>query len=215
MSASVALFGGSFNPIHIGHLIVARCVAEALSVSRLVLIPSRNPPHKNGDDLAPAEDRLEMTRLAVAGDSLFEVSDVEIRRSGPSYTFLTVSAYRESLGPDARLYWVIGADTLPDLHSWYRIGDLMALCQIVTARRPGYEQPDLTALARVLPAERVQELQKLALRTPRIDVSASMIRQRVREGRSIRHLVPDAVNEYIGRQGLYQVKPVDRSAHEG
>lgn len=201
--SGIALFGGSFNPIHHGHLIVARAVAEQLGVSRLVLIPSAQPPHKRGDELASARDRLEMVRLAIEGEALLDVSDVEVRRSGPSYTFLTVEEYRRSLGPGVPLYWVIGGDTLPELHTWYRIRELIELARIVTAVRPGYEQPDLSALAQALPAEKIEQLRADILPTPRIDISATGIRRRVREGRSIRYLVPEAVGEYIARQGLY------------
>lgn len=199
-----ALFGGSFNPIHHGHLIVARAVAERLGVSRTVFVPSAQPPHKRGAGLASAADRLEMARLAVQGEAGFEVSDVEILRSGPSYTFLTVSDYRRALGADGPLFWIIGADTLPELHTWYRIRELVELCRIVTAARPGYEEPDLSSLAQVLSGEQVARLREGILSTPRIDISATGIRQRVREGRSIRYLVPDSVREYIQRGGLYR-----------
>jgi nicotinate-nucleotide adenylyltransferase len=200
----IALFGGSFNPIHHGHLIVARAVAEQLGANRMVLIPSACPPHKREDELAGAEDRLQMARLATQGEAILEVCDAEVRRSGPSYTVLTVDEYRRSVGWDTPLFWVIGGDTLPELHTWYRIRELGDLCRIVTAVRPGYEQPDLSQLAQVLSEEQVQRLQDAVLQTPRIDISATEVRRRVREGRSIRYLVPEAVREYIERRGLYR-----------
>jgi nicotinate-nucleotide adenylyltransferase len=203
----IALYGGSFNPIHHGHLIVAQAVAERLGVGRLVLIPSASPPHKHGEDLAPAEHRLAMARLAVADDPSFEVSDVEVRRSGPSYSFVTVEEYRRAAGPDVPVFWVIGADTLPELHTWYRIREMAELCRIVTAVRPGYERPDLSPLSRVLSDDRVRQLTEAVLPTPRIDISATDIRQRVRAGKSIRYLVPEPVREYIERQGLYRPGP--------
>lgn len=204
MNAGTALFGGSFNPIHHGHLIVARAVAERLGVARIVLVPSAQPPHKRGGELAPAEDRLQMARLAVEGEQRLEVSDVEVRRRGPSYTFLTVEEYRQSLGPDVPLFWVIGGDTLPELHTWYRIRELVDICQVVTAVRPGYEDPDLSALARVLSEEQIRRLCVAILPTPRIDISATDIRRRVREGRSIRYLVPEPVRAYVDHRGLYR-----------
>ena len=200
----VALLGGTFNPIHNGHLIIARSVAEHLGLSRVVLIPSANPPHKTAHDLADAGDRLEMVRLAITGDAGFEASDVEIRRSGPSYTILTVEAHRRELGADAEIYWIIGGDTLPELHTWYRVGELVDLCRIVTAARPGFETPELSALSTTLTAEQTKRLRDGVLPTPRIDISATDIRRRVGKGRSIRYLVPDAVADYITQQGLYQ-----------
>jgi nicotinate-nucleotide adenylyltransferase len=201
---AVLLYGGSFNPIHNGHLIVVRSAAEQLDVSRIVLIPSAAPPHKNNAQLAGAEDRLEMVRLAIADEPGFEVSDVEIRRTGPSYTILTVEEYRRELGPDAPLYWLIGADTLPELHTWYRVAELVELCRIVTAARPGYERPDLSSLQGCLSSAQIQRLSEGILTTPRIDISATEIRRRAREGRSIRYLLPESVRGWVRRRDLYR-----------
>ena len=206
--AGIVLFGGSFNPIHHGHLIIARAVAERLGAGRLVLVPSAAPPHKHGEDLADVHDRLAMARRAVAGDPAFEVSDAEVRRSGPSYTYLTVEEFRRSLGADVPLYWLIGADTLPELHTWYRVRELTDLCRIVTAVRPGYEHPDLSPLAHVFSKDCVRQLAEAVLPTPRIDISATDIRQRVRSGQSIRYLVPEPVREYIEQHGLYRPRPI-------
>lgn len=207
-TSGVALYGGSFNPLHIGHLLVARAVAERLRVAKVILIPSANPPHKSGHgDLADATHRLEMVRLAVARDRDFEVSDIEVRRSGPSYTILTVQEFRRELGDDVPLYWIIGGDSLPELATWYQIRRLTELCRIVTAVRPGYEEPDLTALEAVLPPEQIQRLREGVLPTPRIDISATDIRRRVREGRPVRYLVPTEVEEYIRQHRLYEAPP--------
>ena len=199
----IGLFGGSFNPIHNGHLIAARAVGDLLGLSRVVFIPSPNPPHKEGADLADAADRLEMVRLAIAGETGFDCSDIEIGRSGPSYTIVTVEAFRriESGRP---LFWIIGADSLGELHTWYRVGELADLCRIVTAARPGFDRPDLSALSRVLTADQVRRIEGDILATPRIDISATEIRRRVSAGQSVRYLVPDAVLEYVRRRGLYR-----------
>lgn len=200
----VALFGGSFNPIHTGHLIVARSVAELLELSRVVLIPSANPPHKPGQDLADAGDRLAMVRLAIDGDAHLEASAVEIERDGPSYTILTVQAYRQSLGPDPAVHWIIGADTLSELHTWHRVSELVDMCRIVTAARPGFESPDVSQLSASLSRRQIKRLRDGILPTPGIDISATDIRRRVREGRSIRYLVPGAVEDYITTHSLYR-----------
>lgn len=198
------LFGGSFNPIHVGHLIIARAAAEKLGVERTILIPSAAPPHKTGSDLAAPEDRLEMVRLAVAGEPGFEVSDIELRREGPSYTLLTVQAYRQQVGADVPLYWLIGGDTLPELHGWYHIAELVDLCRIVTAVRPGFETPNFSPLFGCLSLAQIQRLRESILSTPRIDISATQIRARVREGKSIRYLVPESVADDIAQGQLYR-----------
>jgi nicotinate-nucleotide adenylyltransferase len=200
----VALFGGSFNPIHIGHLIIARAVAEHLGIERTVLIPSASPPHKQANpELAAASHRLEMVRRAIDGEPGFECSDLEIRRHGPSYTFDTVQAYREQLGPRAAIHWIIGGVTLPELHTWYRARELVDACTIVTAVRPGFEKPGLAVLEPTLRSDQVAVLARNMLATPRIDISATQIRLRIRAGQSIRFLVPEAVHDYIQREGLY------------
>lgn len=204
MASGIALFGGTFDPIHHGHLIVARAVLEQLGYERLVLIPSPNPPHKVGRELSDASHRLEMARIAVEGEPRFEVSDCEIRRAGLSYTILTVEAFRQSIGADGPLAWIIGGDSLPELYSWYRISELVDACRIVTAVRPGYEVPDLNPLRRTLSYEQIERLRGDILPTPSIDISSTAIRRRVREGRSIRYLVPDAVRAYIEQHGLYK-----------
>ncbi|MBN1491903.1 MAG: nicotinate (nicotinamide) nucleotide adenylyltransferase [Phycisphaerae bacterium] len=203
MAETVVLFGGSFNPIHNGHLIAVRSVAEQLGAARVVLIPSANPPHKPAGALASAEDRLEMARVAVAGEPGWEVSDCELSRAGPSFTIDTVAHFRQSLGPDVELCWLIGADSLPELASWYQIDALVEMCRIVTAARPGWETPDLTGLRARLTDEQVRRLVADMLETPRIDIAATEIRRRVREGRSIRYLVPDAVHGFIHAASLY------------
>lgn len=203
MGTGIALFGGTFDPIHHGHLIVARAVLEQLDYERLVLIPSPNPPHKIGHDLSDASHRLEMARLAVEGEPRFEVSDCEIRRTGLSYTILTVESIRQVVSLDVPLAWIIGADSLPELHSWYRIADLVEACRIVTAVRPGYEVPDLEPLRRTLSAAQIERLCRDVLPTPSIDISSTQIRRRVRQGFSIRYLLPESVRGYIEQHGLY------------
>ena len=147
-----------------------------------------------------------MLRLAAKGEPLFEVSDYEISQPGPSYTILTVQEFRRQLGEAVDLYWLIGADSLVELANWYEVERLVDLCQVVTAARPGWDQPDLSGLSRRVSRAQIERLEAGILRTPRIDISASEIRRRVAEGLSIRYLVPDAVAEYIAAQGLYRSK---------
>lgn len=203
MISRVILFGGSFNPVHFGHLIAARSAAEQLDASCVVLIPAAAPPHKNAAALAAAEHRLAMLRLAVEGDPLFEIDDLELRRAGPSYTFDTVTHYRGRLGDAVELCWIIGADSLPELAGWHRIDELVRLARIITVVRPGNATGDLAALQARIGRQAVDALLADRLSTPAIEISASDIRARRAAGRSIRYLTPQAVVEYILRHGLY------------
>lgn len=204
MALRLGLLGGSFNPIHFGHLIPARAIAERLTLDRILLIPANIPPHKQDRALAPAEHRLAMARRAVADDPLFEVCDIELRRDGPSYTFDTVAAVRAAHPDIAALYWIIGGDTLPELTTWYRISELVQQVQFVTAARPGAAGQALEPLRACVGDAAFDALLAHRLETPRIEISATDIRARVTAGRSIRYLTPDAVGEYIATHGLFR-----------
>ena len=207
MAQRIGLYGGSFNPIHNGHLIVARAVAEQVSLERVMLLPSVRPPHKGDRQLLDARHRAEMVRLAITGETLFEFSDYDLTRDGPSYTIDTVMRFREVLGPQVELHWIIGADSLSELTTWHRVRDLVEACRIVTAARPGWDAIDWTPLRTILSDAQVAALQAGVLPTPRIDISSTDIRRRVREGRSIRYLVPDLVRSYIETNDLYRDVP--------
>lgn len=198
----VLLFGGSFDPIHNGHMAVCRAVADRLSLERIVLLPAAKPPHKPGALLAPAEHRLAMCRLAAASDPRIEVSDWETRQPGVNYTLLTVQHFR-GVWPEARLYWLIGMDSLGELATWHRVEALAALCTIVTAGRPGAAVCDLTPLARRLSNDQIRVIRDHILETPLVDISATEIRRRVRRGEDVSALVPPGVAEYIRTHGLY------------
>jgi len=204
MAQRVGLYGGSFNPIHNGHLIVARSVAERLQLDRVILLPSARPPHKGDRKLLDAPHRATMVKLAIEGESLFEFSDYDLTREGPSYTIDTVTHFCEVLGPHVELHWIIGADSLAELTTWYRVPELVEACRIVTAARPGWDTIDWTPLRALLSAAQVAALQAGVLQTPRIDISSTDIRRRVRDGQSIRCLVPDSVRLYIERNALYR-----------
>lgn len=197
------LFGGSFDPIHVGHVGVARSAAQQLA-ARVVLIPAAVPPHKRDRRLASAEHRLAMCRLAVTSEPQFEVSDWELHQPGPNYTLHTVAAFRISL-PGDELYWLIGMDSLAELATWHRVAELVDACTIVTVRRPGQTLPNLDEqLGRVLsPAQRAR-LATHILETPAYDVSATRIRAAIRAGEDISAWVAPRVAEYIRRNGLYR-----------
>jgi len=203
MSERIGLFGGSFNPIHHGHLIVARSLHEQLSLTRTIFLPSRRPPHKNIDVLAEAHHRAEMVRLAIAGEARFALDDFDLQREGPCYTIDTIGHFRTA-HPAAEIHWFIGSDSLMDLPTWHRARELVTLCTIVTAARSG--QPvDLAPLEQAFGAETARKLLGNVLKTPVIDISSTDIRRRVALGQSIRYLVPEPVREFIDRNRIYGV----------
>jgi len=201
---SVLLYGGSFDPIHHGHLIIARYAAERLGVDRVVVIPSATPPHKRDRRLAAAADRLAMCRLAVGDDPQFEVSDYETTLDGPNYTFNTIAHFRQVLGAEVRLCWLVGMDSLNELRTWYRAAELVDACAIVTTARPGYTQPSAGALNGAFSAAQIQRLHEQIIAGPHIDISGTDIRARVQAGARIRYLVPEAVRQYIEEHQLYR-----------
>ena len=203
-AAGVALMGGTFDPIHFGHLISARCVHEALALDELVFIPSAHPPHKGHTPVSDVARRLAMVRLAIEGEAGLSCDDCETRRAGPSYTYDTVMEFRRRLGTRARICWIIGADSFAELESWYRIGDLVDACDIITVCRPGWDASGLPRLAATLNTEQIAKLERGVVQTPRIDISATDIRRRVSGNMPIRDLVPEAVCRYIEGHRLYR-----------
>jgi nicotinate-nucleotide adenylyltransferase len=190
-------FGGSFNPIHFGHLVCARAVAEAGGFDRVVLIPSSQPPHKSGDtSLASASARVEMCRLAVAGDPFFAVDDLELARAGRSYTIDTVRQLRSGGWPE--ISWLIGADMAKSLPTWHKPTELLAEVRFVLMARPGWSMD-----WKQLPQE-MQKLQSAVIPAPLLEISSTDIRQRLAAGRSIRYMTPHSVIDYIRRHKLYE-----------
>ena len=198
----IGILGGSFNPVHLGHLILAEQIREAAGLDRVLFIPASTPPHKPGTELAAGEHRFAMVRLAIEGNPFFDASDVELQRGGVSYTIDTILALRRE-HPDADFHFIIGADSVPELPTWYRTCELVELCTFLIGSRPGHEIAwDL--LAQALPAATVERLRKNVISTIPIGISSSAIRLRIREGRSVRYLVPREVEEYIGKNGVYR-----------
>ena len=176
-------------------------VVEQLVLARIVFIPAAEPPHRRDPDMAPAGERVEMVRLAVADIEGFEVDDLELRRPGPSYTVDTVGAYRERLGPDADIFFIIGADTVPELASWYRIKTLAGLCRFAAVTRPGHDLERIDTGALGLPTRLVENMARIEI--PGVDISATGIRRRLAKDEPIAALVPAAVERFIRKCGLY------------
>lgn len=179
-------------------------MAETLQLESVIVLPSLQPPHKGDRKLLDTAHRSEMVKLAIAGEPLFEFSDFDLSRGGSSYTIDTVLHFRGHFGPDADLYWLIGADSLNELNTWRRVGELVDACQIVTAHRPGAESINWNTLAGSLSESQLERLRAGLVLTPRVEISSTDIRRRIRVGLSIRYLVPDAVRDYIVQHRLYR-----------
>ena len=203
LETRIGIIGGSFDPVHIGHLIIAQDAAEHLELSKVVFIPAFIPPHKQHLQRIDAKHRLNMLRLAVEADRRFSVSDVEVRRGGVSYTVDTLKMLHE-VYPDAALLLIVGSDTLVDLHTWHKTKDILELCEVATFLRPGEDSLEAIAKKIDLPEEQRERLLRNVIDAHRIEVSSSEIRRRLAEGLSIRYFVPPEVEMYMYEHGLYQ-----------
>jgi nicotinate-nucleotide adenylyltransferase len=197
----LGVLGGTFNPIHLGHLIVAQDAMEQLCLERVIFIPSATPPHKRYEGNATAAQRLAMLRLAIRDNPQFDADDLEIRRGGTSYSVDTLTELRRR-GVRERFYFIIGADSLRELHRWREVERLVQLCTFVTVPRPGFQpkpvvDPKLDAATR-------RRLRQQVLRGHACDIASRDIRSRIAQGKSIRYLVPDAVARYIETHRLYR-----------
>ena len=201
----LAIMGGTFDPIHMGHLRMAHAVQQQLDFDRVVFLPAYLPPHKQTrSDCASWQDRLTMVQLAVQGYENFVVSSLEFERGGLSYTYDTVNIMQE-LWPDAEIYLIIGEDSLTQLYTWYRVHDLLRLVYFVAAERPGYEGK--AGVERLTKAYGPWAAEKIIhAEVPETAISSTEIRKRLREGKPIRGMAPLAVEQYIYERGLYRAE---------
>ncbi|MEW6172835.1 MAG: nicotinate-nucleotide adenylyltransferase [Bacillota bacterium] len=195
----LGLMGGTFDPIHYGHLAAAEAVRHELELVKVVFVPAGQPPHKTGHQVSPAVHRVAMVRLAVASNPLFELSDIEVGRPGPSYTVDTVSAYR-CLYPEAEIYFLTGTDAVAEIASWHRFDELLKLCRMISAVRPGCAREVQDRLAQL--PESIRCRIRL-VEVPGVAVSSTEIRDRVRLRKPVKYLLPETVEEYIIQHGLY------------
>ncbi len=197
---NIGVLGGTFDPIHIGHLILAEEVRARLNLAEILFVPAGQPWLKVDSPILPAEHRVEMVRLAIADKAYFKLSTMEIERAGPTYTIDTIAELKAQLGIGDELFFILGWDNLAELPQWWQPSRLITMCRLVAVPRLGYPLPDLEALEASIPglSQRVTLMDK-----PEIDISASAIRNRVAQGLSIRHLVPEPVDEYIRQHKLY------------
>ena len=199
----LGLFGGSFDPVHYGHLLLAECCRERCRLDRVRFLPAAVPPHKQDRQLTAAEVRVDMLELAVAGHKAFGVSRYEVDRGGVSYTIDTLRHFRQE-DPDGELFLLVGADTLHDLPNWREAAQVCQLAMPVVVRRPGTGELDFDCLAGTVSAQRIEAIRLHQVDMPQIDLSSSEIRRRVAAGLSIRYQTPRAVEKYIQTHRVYQ-----------
>lgn len=190
----IGVMGGTFDPVHIAHLIFAEQAWEQLALDKVLFIPAGDPWRKAGRDIAPAHHRLAMVKLAIADNERFEVDDRELRREGPTYTVETLRELREALNPDDELFLLLGEDAIADLPNWHDPSALTDYATLATAPRESVTMPE------TLPVDPA-EIEQIDM--PYLDVSSTDLRRRVRLGRSIGYFVPPAVEAYIAQHGLY------------
>lgn len=197
---NIGVLGGTFDPIHNGHLLLAEEVRARLNLAETLFVPAGQPWLKVDNPISSAEHRVEMMRLAIVDRPYFKLEVMEIRRPGPSYTVDTIDRLKAQLGIGNEFFFILGADNLAELPLWRESSRLITICHLVVVPRPDYPLPDLKALEAIIPglSQKVTLMDK-----PEIDISASAIRSRVARGLSIHHLVPEPVEEYIKQHKLY------------
>jgi nicotinate-nucleotide adenylyltransferase len=187
----IGLLGGTFDPIHIGHLLMARTALEMMELDKVIFIPSCVPPHKKSPTLFSARDRLKMVRLAIKANPAFAVSDYEIRKGGRSYSVDTVRRFCKLLPESAKLFFIVGGDAVKELDTWKNIDEIKTMCSFISVNRPGYPRDEA-------------RLEYHAVTMNGIEMSSTEIRKRILQGKTVQYLVPDNVLRYIKRYHLYK-----------
>jgi len=201
LSGGIGIMGGTFDPVHFGHLVTAEGARHDFGLEKVVFVPAACPPHKDPGYILAAAHRLRMTALAVASNPYFSVSALEVERRGPSYTIDTVREM-QAAHPGRAIYFITGADAVLEILTWKNVEELLGMCFFIAATRPGYQLENLRGRLAGLPPGQVARIHSLPV--PALAISSTDIRQRVREGRPIKYLLPEAVEGYIQREGLYR-----------
>jgi nicotinate-nucleotide adenylyltransferase len=194
MRMKVGIFGGTFDPIHFGHLLLAEQAREAASLHEIWFVPAGEPPHKQGKPVTPAMERKKMVELAIEGHPQFKVNPIELMRSGPSYTVDTIMELKKQ-NPHVEFFLLVGADMVKNLPKWYKIKEIIQNVQVIGLGRPGFDHDALP--------EYIEERLMWIPDAVETNISSSIIRERLMLNRSVRYLVPDSVYKYIKEQGLY------------
>ncbi len=197
----IGIMGGTFDPIHIGHLVTAEAVRIEYDLEKVLFIPAGHPPHKQGSLVTPALHRYIMTVMAIFSNPAFVVSAVEMDRPGPSYTIDTVKTLVAQHGDQTDFYFITGADAIGDLPTWNNIEEILDLCHFVAATRSGC----ISMIDPVIEYFGTKGRQRIhRLTTPELEISSTDIRERIKKGRSIKYIVPESVEQYIYKEGLYR-----------
>jgi nicotinate-nucleotide adenylyltransferase len=204
LKRKIALFGGTFDPIHLGHTVVAADAAEMIGAEKTIFVPAKHSPLKGFFPRAGDSDRLKMISLAIAHNKNFQVSDYELRKPDPGYTLETVRKFQGDYGDDTLIYWLIGADSVDELQLWYGITDLIDECNLATMLRAGCKPPNFAKFEDVWGSGRVEKLQRNIIQSSLVDISSTEIRSRLAAGRDVAGMLDPAVADYIYQHGLYQ-----------
>ena len=196
----VGIMGGTFDPIHFGHLSMAESAREIFTLDEVLFIPAAKPPHKVEKNITPEVHRLMMTYLATKSNKFFQVSPMEFLRDGLSYTLDTIDALNKKFGAGTELFFIIGADSMADLYKWHKAQELVQKVHFIAAARPGVEV-NLDELQKFFGAEGMAHIHQII--SPELEISSTELRERVKAGRSIKYLVPEVVEEYIFKERLY------------
>ncbi len=198
---AIGIMGGTFDPIHYGHLVTAEAARVAFNLNTVFFVPSGRPPHKEGQEVSDQEARYLMTVLAVTSNKDFTVSRVEIERPGKSYAFDTVRYFKEAY-PDTDIFFITGADAIKEILKWHRVNELLDYCYFVAATRPGYDLEELKARElNVLPPEKLEKI--FTIEVTAMAISSTDIKKRVKDNKTIKYLLPESVEAYIWKEGLY------------
>lgn len=198
------LFGGTFDPIHCGHIRVADAARQYIGAGQVIFIPAKWSPHKKQQPAASDQDRFAMIRLAIDGRPAFSLCDCELHRTQPSYTLDTVHYFRDQYGPRTDLVWLVGADALKDLPRWFRIDDLLDVADIAVMYRAGYPKPDFEVCKSDFTPRQIQKLRQNVIPVPLVDISSTQIRTRLAKGLDVDDMLPPKVLAYIKIRNLYK-----------
>ena len=187
----IGILGGTFNPIHIGHLTIAQMVHEQLKLDKVIFVPSNLPPHKSSKNVASSKDRFHMITLAIKGNARFKVSDFEIKKAGKSYSIETVSYFRDCFPAGTKCFFIIGNDLLPALPTWRQVNKILKIVTFVSVNRPGFK-------------EKKSRIKVKSITVPGLQTSSSYVRQRITSEKTVKYLVPDDVLRYIQQKKLYK-----------
>ena len=205
----IALFGGTFDPIHLGHTTVAVDAAKQISAEKIVFIPAKRSPLKGFLPKASDAHRLKMIALAITEEKNFEVSDYELKKPAPGYTLDTVKHFQTEYDSESSIYWLMGADSIEDLTYWHQIVDLIDTCTLTTMYRAGCKTPNFAKFEALWGSQRVEKLQRNVIPTPLIDISSTEVRNRLATGQDVTDMLHMAVADYIKKHGLYKSKKIE------